>query len=173
MGNKKARQYQKQSEEAEAWHIARFEPRQIETDVDVPGIGLRRVQLVYAPSFDPGYSWDIRQLVDSFRLYRSHVSVADRDYVLKGYRQLDIPSDVLKQYFADLKSLTLSVEPVLNGMMGLDGPSYQLAIFGDMSSSVRFTWWSNPPSQWRRMADIAEYMIETFRGVKEIPIKET
>jgi len=168
MGNKKAREFLKQREVQEAWNKARNELRRLEDDVYVPAIGLRRVQVAYAPSFEQGFAWDIRELDGSYSLFRSHIAVDSLHAKLKGYQQLDTSSDALKDYLHRLRQISLSISPTFNGMAGLDGTTYQLALFGDMHSNVRFVWWSDPPAQWKELVGLTEKMIEEFSKASEL-----
>ena len=170
MGNIKSRQWQKRVELAEAWNQARFEPRSIETDVEIQGIGQRRIQIVYAPSFDPGFSWDIREQPENRKLvlYRSQIiTVVNYRTRLQGYHQLDYSSKTLEIYLTNLRSLRLSLD-AQGGASGTDGTTYQLALFDDFTS-VRFEWWENPPVQWKTMADVTMEMIKTFQLASEMP----
>jgi hypothetical protein len=170
MGNTKSKQWQKRTELAEAWNKARFEPRRIDADVRVSGIGQRRLQIVYAPSFDPGFSWDIREQPGDRELvlYRSRINFVDGHTELQGYHQLDLPSKTLETYLTKLLSLRLSLD-AQGGAWGLDGTTYQLALF-DAFTSVRFKWWENPPAQWKPMADVTIEMIEKFQAAREKPV---
>jgi hypothetical protein len=150
------------------WEQARTTPRDLLERVSIPGIGIRRVQVVITPAFgQPGFSWDVRVLGSDWRVFRSKFwvvtaeSVHERDRLL-GYEELDAEGDTLRTYFDRLRSLTLPIGPVFNGMGGLDGTSFHLALFGDLHSEVRFKWWSDPPPQWEPLIEIANEMIEAF-----------
>jgi hypothetical protein len=164
MGNRKSREHQKQEHERALWDRARTTPRDFVEDVLVHGIGIRRLQVIFAPSFEQGFAWDIRVLGSTWRLFRSEVS--DEDYSkpakLLGYEELDASGDMLKGYFDKLQALTLPVGPLLNDMGGLDGTNYRLSLFGDLHSEVQFGWWTDSPPQWAPMVVIVNDMIETF-----------
>lgn len=168
MGNKKAREFMKQREVKEAWDKARNELRRLEDDVFIPAIGLRRVQVAYAPSFEQGFAWEIRELQGNFSLFQSHIVEVCFYFKLKGYQRLDVSSDVLQDYLHRLCQISLSISPTFNGMHGLDGTTYQLALFGDMHSNVRFVWWSEPPEQWRALVGLTGKMIEEFSIANEL-----
>jgi hypothetical protein len=164
MGNRRSREHQKPEQDRALWDQARTAPRDFGEDVLVPGIGIRRLQVIFAPSFEQGFAWDIRVLGVTWRLFRSEVS--DEDYSepakLSGYEELDACGDMLREYFDKLRALTLPVGPLLNDMGGLDGTDYHLALFGDLQSEVRFRWWTDSPPQWAPLVVIANDMIETF-----------
>ena len=159
MTKKRSREVQKELESQKAWKAAQQQLRGVEQDVRIPAIGFRRVQVFYAPSFDPGFSWDIRESDGQYCLYRSLVVTHGMDYMLKGYYQLNYPSPELNLYFDRLRALSLAISPVYNNMTGADGTNFQLALFGDMWSTIRFAWWSDPPLQWKDLVNIAQEMI--------------
>ncbi len=50
----------RQAEEAE-WELVRTQPRSAYADAHARGIGLRRLQLLVLPSFEPASVWEVRQ----------------------------------------------------------------------------------------------------------------
>ncbi|MDG3002396.1 hypothetical protein [Paludisphaera mucosa] len=163
MGNRKSREHQKQARDRAMWDQARTASRDFVEDVLVPGIGVRRLQVVLVPSFEQGFAWDVRVLGVTWRLFRSEIS--NEDYSgpkLSGYEELDASGDMLREYFDKLRTLTLPIGPLLNDMGGLDGTDYHLALFGDLQSEVRLRWWTESPPQWSPLVAIADDMIETF-----------
>jgi hypothetical protein len=168
MGNRRAREFMIQAERRAIWEQAQTRPRELIEDVTFPGIGIRRVQLVFAPSFEPGFAWDIRVFGDEeWWLFRSRLTELTEETVfeptrLLGYEQLDESGETLRAYFDRLQSLTLPIGPLFNGMSGIDGTSFHLALFGDQHSQVRFQWWSKPPPQWAPLIGVANEMIEGF-----------
>jgi hypothetical protein len=169
MGNRKAREYQKQHDLAAAWELARTNPRGIADDVCLPGIGLRRLQPVVAPSFSPGYSWDVRALGSVWRLFRSEIidEPYDEPIRLRGYTELEASGEELQGFVVRLRSLSLAIAPPAEDMGGLDGTTYHLALCGDYGSEVRFRWWEKPPSNWRPVGEIAGEMIAHFMNSAE------
>ena len=157
-----------EAERRALWEQVQTRPRDLLEDVTFPGIGIRKVQLVFAPSFEPGFAWDIRVSGDdAWRLFRSRVTELTEETVfeptrLLGYERLDISGDTLRAYFDQLQSLTLPIGRLFNGMSGLDGTSFHLALFGDQHSQVRFQWWTKPPPQWTPLIEVANEMIEGF-----------
>ncbi len=113
-------------------------PRSIAQEVHVPGIGVRRLQVVFVPSFEDGFAWDMRAVGLTWKLFRS-VASSDED-MLSGYEEMDAGSDMLRSYFERLQVLTLPIGPLLNDMGGVDGTTYHLALFGDLYSEARFQW---------------------------------
>jgi hypothetical protein len=159
----------KQKQIQALWEQVRNTPRDLmEERVSIPGIGIRRVQVIFAPSFELGFAWDIRVFGDAeWRLFRSKIVEVTEENLgeptrIVGYEQLDISGDTLRGYFDRLMSLRLPIGPLLNGMSGLDGTSFHLALFGDMHSEIRFGWWSEPPPQWGPLIGVANEMIEGF-----------
>jgi hypothetical protein len=61
MGNRRARDLTlRQADEAE-WELVRTKPRSAYADAHARGIGLRRMQLIVAPSFEDVSVWEVRQ----------------------------------------------------------------------------------------------------------------
>src|SRR5689334_862248 len=100
MGNRSARDFVKAQASTSAWEALQSSPRDFAEDVCFPSIGLRKLQLAIVPSFEPGYSWDVRELDGSFRLFRSDVVVEpiDEPLRLRGYTELEAGSDELRQF---------------------------------------------------------------------------
>lgn len=164
MGNRKSREYREREEDRALWDQARSAPRGFGDDVHAPGIGIRKLQLIFAPSFERGFAWDVRVLDPAWRLFRSIVLNEGRGgrAELSGYEELDAPRDLLKGYSDKLRALALPIGPSLDDMCGIDGTSYHLSLFGGLHSEVRFRWWTDSPPQWAPLIAIANDMIETF-----------
>lgn len=162
MGNKnRSRELLKQREIAEAFRHAQTETRDITSDVFVPGIGVRRVQLVEMPSFSEGCSWDVRQVNDTWTLYRATTPVGTAK--AHGYTQQEASSERLQAYFDELCAINLPIKPDLSACAGADGETYQIAIFGDLGTTVRIQWWTDYPSQWNELVGVASRMISEFK----------
>ena len=169
MGNKKAREMQKRREVLDEIRNAQSIPRTVDQHVGWRGSGSRVLQVVCSPSFEPGWAWEVRRLDDDYKIYRSKIAPeSQHDIQLVGYSGLDVPSDKLRSFWSSVCSLAVNVAPLYNELAGADGVSYQLAIFGDMQSSVRFSWWSEYPSEWTPLVDVTNQMIELFKGASEI-----
>jgi hypothetical protein len=160
MGHKKSREYTKQREGRTQLIHAQTEERTLIEDVCIPGIGLRRLQVVRMPSFTIGYSWDIRQRDEHWRLFRGEISAGA--CLVRGHTELDADSSTLGSLFDEVCALVLPLRPSLSNMGGLDGTLFQLAVFGDLSSALRIQWWSDYPEHWKSMVEIADRMMEYF-----------
>jgi hypothetical protein len=129
------------------------------------GSGQQRIQLVRLPSFSPPEFWEVCQRDPEWLLYSA--TVVDRDWyalTVKGYEPVEFDGRMLKEYFERLTSLTIPVAPDLSNMAGLDGTVTQLALFGDMSSQVRYQWWSDHPLGWAPLVRIVDEMLAAFGG---------
>ena len=168
MGNRRAREFMIQAERRAVWERLQTRPRDLTEDLSFPKIGIRRVQLVFAPSIRPGFAWDIRVQGDTeWWLFRSRFAEPTKESVgeshrLFAYDQLDVPGEALRAYLEQLTALTLPIGLLLNGLCGADGTSVHLALFGDMHSEIRFRWWTESPPQWAPVIGIANEMIERF-----------
>jgi hypothetical protein len=143
---------------------AKMECRGITEDVHIAGIGLRRIQIAHMPSFFDGCSWDVRQLGEDWFLYRSTIQEATNSLI--GYDRLLSDPCRLKDMFNNLCSIEMLIAPDLSGMGGCDGESFELAIYGDMSSSIRIRWWCDPPARWQKLTTTATDMIAYFKSLE-------
>ena len=166
MGNKKARQAMLQQQDALAWERSRTEARNAVDDICARGIGHRRLQLIVAPSFEKGCAWEIRQLEDKWTLFRSEVLGEGTPIALRGYELISVEGSTLHRQFRKAISLSFPLEPDLSNRFGCDGTIFQLAVFGDAFTECRVQWWSDPPPQWRPLADLALEMIAIFSAAK-------
>lgn len=166
MGNRKARELMLQQEQDALWHRIRTEPRPARRDVHAFGIGLLRMQLIVCPSFEEARIWDVRDGPQGWCLFRPRVLQSRPEMQLVGYDALSFPPDRLASFFARTTALSLPLAPDLSRCAGADGTMHELAVFGDLSSSWRFHWWSDPPKQWRPLVDIASEMHEAFSAAE-------
>jgi hypothetical protein len=125
------------------------------------GIGVRRLQLIVAPSFESTSVWDVRQGRE-WQLIRPQVVGTDPALLVVGHEVVPFASAALAAYFERVTLLTLPLRPDLSGCGGADGTVYELAVFGDLYSEWRFQWWSNWPAQWRPLVELAEEMHAAF-----------
>lgn len=160
MSKKRARDGKKEQDDALAKVKALKQERPLTADVFMRGIGTRRLHLACAPSFADGDSWDIRQRPDTWTLY--HGVIPESTHRVRGCDRLVADPAELKSYFEEVCSLSLPLRPNLSGMGGFDGTFYQLAVFGDLHSEVRFQWWDDAPKKWKPMVRLAERMMKAF-----------
>ncbi len=132
-------------------------------DVEAPGIGERRLQLIVCPEFDdePGLAWEVRQSQQGWFLFFSEIVESWPNVQLVDYRPVTIASAVLSSFFNRVIALSLPIEPDFE-TEGLDGEIWQLAVFGVMDSTCRFQWWTEPPPHWQPLASLAAEMREVF-----------
>ena len=161
----RSRQFRQEQDRRASWDRLRASPW---SPFDLRrgfGSGGVRVQLVRLPSFTPPAFWELCQRHSEWLLYSSTVVDPDwSDLKVQGYEPVPFDGDKLKAYFERLTSLTLSVAPDFSKMGGLDGVITQLALFGDLSSQVRYQWWSEHPSGWSPLVEIVDEMFEAFGG---------
>lgn len=122
-----------QKEMAEAWENARGVERGLDEDVQVPGIGIRRVQIIVMPAFSAWFSWDIHERDGCLRLYRSSVEVKAPSSALSllGYDELEFKSRELRRYLDRIWSVSIPLRPDLSERQVRDGVGYELVLFGD------------------------------------------
>lgn len=114
MGNKQASEFEMRSSIEAEWQRAK---RSFFEDVSISGIGLRRLTLIYCPSFKQGVAWDIRELNGICRVYRSRVCKYSQSVI--GYNLLRFESKTLREYLSKLHTIKIELRPT--GTAGLDG----------------------------------------------------
>lgn len=163
MGNRRAREFQKQQVDQADRERIRTEPRPAIQNVHARGIGRRRLQLLVLPSFQEGMAWEVREAED-WRLARSQVVETEPEVMLLGYESIPFASEELASYFERTASLTLPLRPDQGEGGGCDGTLYELALFGAGFSAWRFQWWSVWPEPWRPLVELAAEMETAFRA---------
>jgi hypothetical protein len=168
VGNRRARELRlRQTEEAD-WERVRTDPRPAHGDVHARGIGVRRLQLIVAPSSEYVSVWEVRQCQE-WQLIRLQVVETAPALVVVGHEVVPFVSGVLVTYFERVTALTLPLCPDLSGCGGADGTLHELAVFGDLSSAWRFQWWSTWPERWRPLVELAAEMHAAFTSARAQP----
>jgi hypothetical protein len=167
MGNREPGEFLLQKQDTAAWERACSAARPAVCDLDMPGIGERRLQLIVCSSFeyDEEPAWEVRQLQQEWWLFRSDVVESWPNVELVEYRPIVLEAAVLSSFFSRVTALSLSIRPDLE-TDGLDGEIWQLAVFGQMESACRFQWWSASPAQWKPLADLAAEMRDAFTAAE-------
>ncbi len=172
MGNRRARAFTLQQADEADWERIRTEPRPAGRDVHARGIGVRRLQLIVAPSFGQPSVWEVRQ-AQGWTLTRPRAVRTEPELLLVGLEVVPFVSAELEAFFRRVTALTLPLQPDLSGYGGADGTGYELSVFGDLWSGWRFHWWSEWPAQWRPLVDLAAEMHAAFAaadsGERESP----
>lgn len=144
------------------WHYLQNEPRLATDAVQARGIGVRRLQLVYLPSWVDPAAFEVRQLDNEWRLFSSRVVETWPLVRLLGYDQVPLDSAALAMLFARVTAVSMPIGPDLTGSHGYDGDKYHLTIFGDLFSECRFQWWSDFPPQWQPLMETTREMLKAF-----------
>jgi hypothetical protein len=166
MGNKKAREYLREKELKDSWQKAISEPRNLNEDVHIRGIGIRILNIKYIASFEDKYLWDIRLIDDRFEIYQSKIDFDGNRIFALGYEKLEITSKTLRQYFDVLKEASFPIAPLLDKGLGIDGTEFELIFSGSLNSEIAFRWWSTWPQQWACIVEPTFELIETILGFK-------
>jgi hypothetical protein len=161
MGNRKARELMLKDEQAAQWERIRTEPRHLTSDVYIRGIGIRRIQLIVYPSFEPVFVWDVREGPEGWRLFRPR-ALEPESGLVTGYDEIPFATDRLSSFFEKVTGITLPIAPDLSSTGGADGTEYELSVTGDLGTSWRFRWWSQAPNHWRPLVEITNEMIVAF-----------
>ena len=136
-------------------------------DVELRGIGLRRAHLRCTPSFGPGDAYDIRELRGGdLALYHSEVS--PRSGWMFEYVRVPIDGEALASALTQLQAIEVPIKPWVSSTSRLDGTSFEVALFGDLSSEVRFTWWEDAPPKWKPLAALAKKLFKEFAAARRV-----
>jgi hypothetical protein len=161
---RKRREWEREQERQRDMERAMTMPRLVDEPVGWWGSGLPILQLIRLPSFEPEEAWEVRRPPEGLVVYASSVRrIGFRSLQLVGMQPLEVPSRTLEEFWAEVTSLELSLD-IDGDRQGLDGTSYELAVFGELSVRIRVRWWEQPPPRWEPLGNLADRMIEVFRG---------
>ena len=138
-------------------------------DICWQGIGLRIIQIIYKPSFEQGYSWDIRNQNNTLVLYRSIISNKDENLLIPGYIQLNCEHNNLNDFITRLNNNKININTNYrnNNSIILDGSSYEI-LFINLQNSIKLFWHEEYPSDWNEIVKIVEEMINYFMKLEPI-----
>lgn len=144
------------------------QPRPLEEDIDLWGIGRLKVQLMYQPAFEPGYVWDIREKVEKspteYVLYENEL--ASRNVIAPGYKRVEVSSQELSKLLESIYSTRFSLSITPTQEHGLDGVVYGINIYENYLRVVKLAWWENSQEDLRELDEVVKYYIELFKVVK-------
>lgn len=158
MGNRRAREYTKQAQVRADWDRLKTQKRSFFADAGAFGSGIRRLKVIYSPSFGQGYAWEITELEDRLSLYRSRVCAEDSTLV--GYDLLAFDSKELRQYLSRIRNIEIALHPT--GGAGLDGKMIHLGIYSRGWSAIHLSWWANAQDDWKPIERVTHEMIKRF-----------
>ena len=140
MGNRRARELRLRQEDEADWERVRSQPRPARSEPHARGIGVRRLQLIVAPSFEPASVWDVRQVWnaqrgDEWQLIRPRVIESEPALLVVGHEVVALPSATVAAYFERITAITLPLRPDLSGCGGADGTLYEVEVVGDLAAA--------------------------------------
>ena len=147
------------------WERVRTAARPVVCDVELPGIGERCLQLILCRENEDSPAWEIRRFEEDWWLFRSEIAASWPNIELIDYRPIPVEPGMLSSFFSRVIALSLPIAPDFE-TEGIDGDIWQLAVFGLMESTCRFQWWSQPPRNWKLLADLAAEMLHAFSAAE-------
>jgi hypothetical protein len=107
MGNRKPSKFLLQNQDVAAWERVCSAVRPAACDLDMPGIGERRLQLIVCSTFehDEKRAWEIRQLEEAWWLFRSEVVESWPNVRLIDYRPIPVEPALLSTFFTRVTAL--------------------------------------------------------------------
>ncbi|MBC7921669.1 MAG: hypothetical protein H7Z75_11355, partial [Ferruginibacter sp.] len=143
--------------------------RPIDEDLHLKEIGWLKVQIIYQPSFDKNYVWDIREKEKDgerhYELYENQLE--SKKTIAPGYKKLGISSDELLHLINKIYSIKLSLAITPMEGCGLDGILYGLNIYENYYRFIKITWWERPQDNLIELSEVLKKYIEIFKETKE------
>jgi hypothetical protein len=141
---------------------ARARVRHPHEDISYRGAGLRRVQVLRAPSFGTTVAWEVRELDERLTLFRSHSPAPDQ-YLLVDHVRLAAASDALRRLIAPLQDLSMPLCPSVQAFGVIDGTRIEVAMDAGFSSQIRVKWSEGyAPAEWQNLDRITRAMMAFF-----------
>lgn len=143
--------------------------RPIDENLHLREIGSLKVQVVYQPSFEPGYVWDVREKEENgvklYELYESEL--ASRTTLAPGYKKVDVNSDDLLRFLKEVHSIKVSLAITPLGRHGLDGTLYGVNVYENFYRVIKLTWWEKPQDDLVKLDQVIKKHIELFKDIKD------
>ncbi len=145
------------------------QPRSMEEDIDLWGIGSLKVQVVYQPSFATNYIWDIREKAENglnqYELYESELK--SRTVIAPGYKKVRFRSDELGNLLERIYATRVSLRITPMAGHGLDGTLYGLNVYQHYLRVFKLAWWEASQPELRELDGLLKHTIALFKEVKD------
>lgn len=142
-------------------------PRHIDEDISLRDIGILRLQILYYPSFEPGFLWDIRENFGkddrSYSVYEN--SLTDIQTISPGYKKLHIDPKFIDDLIENVNMTTVSLRLVSSNRYAMDGTRYGLNIYNDLQRGIKLTWWGDAPADLAVLDKAIKSMITHFLSI--------
>jgi hypothetical protein len=154
--------------DAEERAAARARVRHPYEDIHYRGVGVRRVQVLRAPSFDRTVAWEVREYDDRLMLFRSH-SPEPGKYLLVDHVRFDAASDSLRRVIAPVQKLSIPVCPSVPSGGFADGTRIEVVVDVGFDSQVRLSWQEDhAPSAWEGLDRATRAMLAFFETTQPV-----
>jgi len=141
---------------------ARARVRHPHEDIHYRGVGVRRVRVLRAPSFERTVAWEVRELDDRLTLFRSHSPERDQ-YLLVDHMRFDAASDALRRVIAPLQKLSIPVCPSVPSVGFADGVTIEVVVDVGFTGEVRLSWQEDhAPAAWEELDRATRAMLAFF-----------
>lgn len=122
-------------------------PRYIHEDIKLREVGILRIQILYFPSFESGYLWDVREQYrkndQSFEVYENRL--VNTSTIAPGYKKLDVDSKIVSDFIERMNLINVNLRLDNSHRHGMDGTLYGLNIYNDLQRRIKLTWWEMHP----------------------------
>ena len=142
--------------------------RPIYEDIRLNDIGRLKAQVLYQPSFDTNYLWDIREKEENgIKYYELYENVLESITVIApGYKKLEIDSSEISHLLNSIYSTRLSLQIIPMSGHGLDGTLYGFSIYENFYRTIRISYWEKPQDDLKELDEVLKKYITIFKGIK-------
>jgi hypothetical protein len=137
--------------------------RNIGEDISIRGIGILKLKLTAQPSFEPGESWDFREIDGKINVYFAQIDSQKGQY-LPGYKVVQNGQGIAADIFAFLKNQPLPLVCSTDNTAYCEGTSYSVSIENGFGNLVRVSWGENIPAEWESFAKLITGCIASLRA---------
>ena len=170
MNKSDKKKLRRELEEQNEKRVALSKERRIGEDIHFRGIGLRKVQIIIAPSFDKGECWDIRELENEIKIYKSVVNT-ERNIIEPGYYEVMVDEKFYSEFSNFLSSAAIPVYTKSNNIGYCDGTSFTLNIENGFGNRFIVSWGENIPKEWEQFTSKLLVFVEKLREYDASEIK--
>lgn len=149
--------------DAEERHLAIAVERDVDAELQYPGVGVPLLRLALVPSFSPASVFEIRDAGGELVAYRSRGSELGKRLVT-GHERIQIPEESLRSTIATLQGVTCAISVAVPQFGVADADVYSATFFLNFETSIRVAWCSgHAPVDWKVMVQT----LERFRALCE------
>jgi hypothetical protein len=144
-------------------------PRHIDEDISLRDIGILRLQILYYPSFEPGFLWDIREQYGKddqpYSVYEN--SLTTMKTISPGYRKLDVDLKFITDLIENVNLTNVSLRLDSSHRYPLDGTLYGLHVYNSLQRRIKLTWWEDAPADLAVLDKMTKSIVKQFLSIDD------